>query len=125
MSGGNDLNPAAKHSPFQKRLYLAGTVVMIAALIAAAIIYAMAPAPDSAVSMYGIADPRYQIELQRIGGNAAVLMAQLHQWFDGLWHGTALAYTVAVLGALLAGACFFVGHFFADDEPQDPHKPQG
>lgn len=125
MSGGNDLNPAAKYSPFQKRLYLAGTVVMLAALIAAVIIYAMAPAPDSAVSMYGIADPRYQIELQRIGGNAAVLMAQLHQWFDGLWHGTALAYTVAVLGALLAGACFFVGHFFADDEPQEPHKPQG
>ncbi|MFM0040527.1 hypothetical protein [Paraburkholderia sediminicola] len=118
MSGGNDLNPAANHSPFQKRLYLAGTVVVLVALIAAAIIYATAPAPDSAVSMYGIADPRYQIELQRIGGNAAVLMAQLHQWFDGLWHGTALAYTVAVLGVLLAGACFFIGYFFADDEPQ-------
>ncbi|WP_434111689.1 hypothetical protein [Paraburkholderia caffeinilytica] len=128
MSGGNDLNPAAKHSPFQKRLYLAGAVVALAALIAAAVIYATAPAPDSAVSMYGIVDPRYQIELQRIGGNAAVLMAQLHQWFDGLWHGTALAYTVAVLGVLLAGACFFIGYFFADSEPQEPHephKPQG
>jgi hypothetical protein len=53
--------------------------------------------------------------LQQIGGNAAVLMAQLHQWFDGLWHGTALAYTVAVLGIAIAGACFFIGHFFADD----------
>lgn len=118
MSGGNDLNPAANRSPLQKRLYLAGAAVLLAGLIAAAIIYAMAPAPDSAVSLYSIADPRYQIELQRIGGNAAVVMAQLHQWFDGLWHGTALAYTVAVLGALLAGACFFVGYFFADEEPQ-------
>ncbi|CAE6911105.1 hypothetical protein R69608_03528 [Paraburkholderia nemoris] len=118
MSSGNDLNPAAKHSPLQKRLYLAGVVVLLAGLIAGAIIYAMAPAPDSAVSMYSIADPRYQIELQRIGGNAAVVMAQLHQWFDSLWHGTALAYTVAVLGALLAGACFFIGYFFADEEPQ-------
>ncbi|MFM0729897.1 hypothetical protein PQQ52_05290 [Paraburkholderia sediminicola] len=125
MSGSNDLNPAAKHSPFQKRFYLAGTVVVLATLIAAAIIYATAPAPDSAVSMYAIADPRYQIELQRIGGNAAVLMAQLHQWFDGLWHGSALAYTVAVLGVLLAGACFFIGHFFADDEQREPHEPQG
>ncbi|MEA3128957.1 MAG: hypothetical protein QOF46_752, partial [Paraburkholderia sp.] len=42
--------------------------------------------------------------------------AQLHQWFDGLWHGTALAYTIAVLGALIAGACFFIGYFFADDD---------
>jgi hypothetical protein len=117
MSGGNDLNPAAKRSPLQKRLYLAGAIVLLANLIAAVIIYAMAPAPDSAVSQYGIADPRYQIELQRIGGTAEVLMAQLHQWFDGLWQGTALAYTVAVLGALLAGACFFVGYFFADEEP--------
>jgi hypothetical protein len=118
MSGSNDLNPAAKRSPLQQRLYVAGAVVLVAGLIAAAIIYAMAPPPDSAVSMYSIADPRYQIELQRIGGNAAVVMAQLHQWFDGLWHGTALAYTVAVLGALIAGACFFIGYFFADEEPQ-------
>ncbi len=118
MSGGNDLNPAAKRSPLQKRLYLAGALVLFASLIAAAIIYAMAPAPDSAVSQYGIADPRYQIELQRIGGTAEVLMAQLHQWFDGLWQGTALAYTVAVLGALLAGACFFIGYYFADEESQ-------
>ncbi|MFL9868096.1 hypothetical protein PQR67_28300 [Paraburkholderia fungorum] len=117
MSGGNDLNPAATRSPFQKRLYLAGAVVLLGSLIAAAIIYAMAPPPDSAVSMYSIADPRYQIELQRIGGTAEVVMAQLHEWFGGLWQGTALAYTVAVLGALLAGACFFIGYFFADEEP--------
>lgn len=118
MSGGNNLNPAAKRPPLQKRLYLAGVVVLLASLVAAAIIYATAPVPDSAVSLYSIADPRYQIELQRIGGNAAVLAAQLHQWFDSLWHGTALAYTVAVLGSASAGACFFIGHFFAYDEPQ-------
>ena len=116
MSGSNEMNPAAKRSPLQKRLYVAGTAVLLASLIAAALIYAAAPPPDSAAAMYGIVDPRYQIELQRIGGNAAVLMAQLHQWFDGLWHGTALAYTVAVLGIALAGACFFIGYFFADDE---------
>jgi hypothetical protein len=118
MSGSNEMNRVAKHSPFQKRLYRAGVAVLVAGLIAAAIIYASAAPPDSAVSLYAIADPRYQIELQRIGGNAAVLMAQLHQWFDSLWHGTALAYTVALLGVAIAGACFFIGYFFADDEPQ-------
>lgn len=118
MSGDENLKPAAKRSSLQKRLYLAGTAVLFAGLVAAAIIYANAPAQDSAASMYAIADPRYQIELQRIGGNAAVLAAQIHQWFDGLWHGTALAYTMAVLGIALAGACFFIGYFFAfDDQP--------
>ena len=115
MSGSNDVNPAAKRSPLRKRLYLAGTAVLLAALIAAALIYANTPPPDEAIARYSVVDPRYQIELQQIGGNAAVLMAQLHQWFDGLWHGTALAYTIAVLGVAIAGACFFIGHFFADD----------
>jgi len=115
MSGGNDINPAAQRSPFQKRFYLAGIAVFVAALIAAAIIYATTPPPDSAVALYSMTDPHYQAELQQIGGNAAVLMAQFHQWFDGLWRGTALAYTVAVLGLAVALACFFIGYFFADD----------
>jgi hypothetical protein len=119
MSGGNQSNSVHRHAPLQTRLYLAGIVALIGGLIAAIVIYVITPAPDSAVSQYSIADPRYQIELQRIGGNAAVLMAQLHQWFDSLWHGTRLAYTVAVLGAAIAGLCFFVGYYFAghDDTP--------
>lgn len=116
MNGGNQLDPATQHWPWRKKLYRAGVAVLLAGFIAAAIIYARAARPDSAASMYAIADPRYQIELQRIGGNAAVLMAQFHQWFDGLWHGTALAFTVAVLGIAIAGVCFFIGYFFADEE---------
>jgi hypothetical protein len=115
MSGSNEVKPAAQHSAWQKRFYLAGIAALVAGVILAVIIYASTPPPDNAVSMYSVADPRYQMELQRIGGNAAVLMAQLHQWFDGLWHGTALAYTVAVLGVVAAGICFFIGYFFADD----------
>lgn len=115
MSGSNEVNAAVKRSPLQKRMYLAGTAVLFAALIAAALIYANTPPPDAAIARYAAVDPRYQIELQRIGGNAAVLMAQLHQWFDGLWHGTALAYTVAVLGIAIAGACYLIGSLFADD----------
>ncbi|ASW02847.1 hypothetical protein [Paraburkholderia aromaticivorans] len=118
MNGGKEVNPATQRSPRQKRFYRAGMAALVAGMIAAVIIYATAPPPDSAVSLYSMADPRYQMELQRIGGNAAVLMAQFHQWFDGLWHGTALAYTVAVLGIAVAGACFFIGYFFADEAPQ-------
>jgi hypothetical protein len=115
---GNEINPATRHSPWQKRMYGTGVAALLAGLVAAVIIYACAEPPDTAISRYAVADPRYQIELERIGGNAAVLMAQLHQWFDSLWSGTALAYTVAVLGAAIAGVCFFIGYFFADDEAQ-------
>jgi|GEM_PF-1342532 len=121
MNGNSKDNDSEAHrsnsrSPLQKRLYFTGAAILLAGFIAAALIYASAAPPDSAAAMYGIVDPRYQIELQQIGGNAAVLMAQLHQWFDSLWHGVRLAYTVAVLGIAIAGACFFIGYFFADDE---------
>ncbi|MFT4068426.1 hypothetical protein [Paraburkholderia sp.] len=116
MTGKDNETPPSTHrSPLQKRLYFTGTAILLAGFIAAALIYASAPPPDKAVAMYGMVDPRYQIELQQIGGNAAVLMAQLHQWFDSLWHGVRLAYTVAVLGIAVAGVCFFIGYFFADD----------
>jgi hypothetical protein len=59
MSGSNDVNPAAKRPPLQKRLYLAGTAVLLAALIAAALIYANTPrptrrSPDTAPSIRAI-----------------------------------------------------------------------
>jgi hypothetical protein len=116
MNGNDNEAPSSTHlSPLQKRLYVTGAAVLVVSLIAAVLIYVSVPPPDSAVAMYSMVDPRYQIELQQIGGNAAVLMAQLHQWFDSLWHGSRLAYTVAVLGAAIAAACVFIGYFFADD----------
>ncbi|MEX3810364.1 hypothetical protein AB3X96_08840 [Paraburkholderia sp. BR13439] len=116
MNGNDHDAPSSTHrSPLQKRLYFTGAAILVVSLIAALLIYVSVPPPDNAVAMYSMVDPRYQIELQQIGGNAAVLMAQLHQWFDSLWHGSRLAYTVAVLGAALAAGCFFIGHFFADE----------
>jgi hypothetical protein len=116
MNGNNhEVTPAAQRSPFQKRMYFTGAAVLIVALVAAVLIYVNVPPPNPAVAMYSAVDPRYTIELEQIGGTAAVLMAQFHQWFDGLWHGVALAYTVAVLGVAAAGVCVFIGYFFADD----------
>ena len=36
-------------------------------------------------------------DLRVIGGKANVLSAEFQEWFSGLWHGEALAGTVAVL----------------------------
>jgi len=40
---------------------------------------------------------KYLNDLKAIGGEANVLSAQFQDWFAGLWHGPALARTVAVL----------------------------
>ena len=45
---------------------------------------------------------QYLREMERIGGKANVLASEIRSWFDGLWHGRSLAFTVAVLTLLLA-----------------------
>ncbi len=45
--------------------------------------------------------------LELYGGKANVLATELRQWFESLWHGTRLAYTVACASALLAGVFWF------------------
>jgi hypothetical protein len=109
-----------RRGSLQARLYLASAFFLIAGFVSAVIIYAMAPAPDSAELFYGMANsPQYQQQLEQIGGTGEVVLAEFHQWFDSLWHGKPLAYTVAVLGAAIAAACFLAGHFLFFETPPD------
>ena len=45
---------------------------------------------------------KYLLQLERIGGKAAVLGTEMNRWFAGLWQGRSLAYTIAFLTAALA-----------------------
>ena len=49
-----------------------------------------------------------------------MLAAEFREWFDSLWHGKRLAFTVAVL-TLIAAASFM---FFATPLPPNP-EPSG
>jgi hypothetical protein len=112
MSGNEKPVAPIRRGSLQARLYLASAFIFAAGLITAVIIYATAPGPDSAEQFYGMANsPQYQQQLMRIGGTGEVVLAEIHQWLDSLWHGKPLAYTVAVLCTLVAGACFLAGHF--------------
>ena len=51
---------------------------------------------------------QYLRAMELYGGKANVLAAELRRWFDSLWHGTRLAYTLASATVLLAGA-FWLG----------------
>ena len=45
----------------------------------------------------------YLRNMELYGGQANVLAAQFMTWFQSLWHGRSLAYTVGVLTLLTAG----------------------
>jgi len=51
----------------------------------------------------------YQHNLEVIGGKFAVYLDELNRWFSSLWHGRALAYTIAVIAIAIAVVCIRVG----------------
>ena len=102
------------------RLYLAGAVILLAGLLGAAAIYFTAGEESGDVLGYEIIDGKayaitpsdskmYRHDLERFGGKAAVLADDLNRWFAGLWTGTKLARTVAVLTIVLALGFFRAG----------------
>jgi len=84
-------------------LRMISVTVLIAGLAAAIVIYASAvPPPDNPLGSEPEDSKQYLRQMELYGGKANLLAAEIRQWFDGLWHGRSLAFTVAVLAALLA-----------------------
>jgi hypothetical protein len=81
--------------------------ILIAGLAAAMVLYRAAAPPPENTSDYRLEDSKHYLhQLELYGGKANILAAEFRQWFDGLWRGRSLAYTVACLSILLAFAVF-------------------
>ena len=80
--------------------------ILVVGLALAIFIYVGAgPADDSSAERLEDSK-RYLRQMELYGGTANVLASQIREWFDGLWHGRRLAFTVAGLSAGLAGAAY-------------------
>jgi hypothetical protein len=126
-------DPKGKEGPTraQTGLYVVGYIVLIGGSIAAARAYKVGAAYDARNAF--MSDPiiakQNDQRLEEIGGKSNVFANDFQQWFIGLWHGTHLAYTLAVLTFVVAGLCFFIAYFLPDFPPFDdspleiPKKP--
>lgn len=88
-----------------------GAAIILAvgwSLAGALYLTAPAPAPEDPEIQEMEHSKKYQRELERIGGKAAVLTAQLDDWLAGLWEGRARAATTAVATALTAAGFVLV-----------------
>ena len=105
------------------RHYLIAATILLAGLIGAVVIYLRAgSAPDTLLEFSPETSKKYLRDLEFYGGTANVLAVQFQTWFDGLWHGRSLAYTVAVISVVAS-----LGYvFFAVVLPpyRDPHAPE-
>ena len=89
-------------------------VAILVVGIASAVVIALSVGDDDSDAARELASSRmYQHNLELMGGKFAVLTAEFNDWFASLWHGRALAGTVAVLTVAIAAACFLLAHLMA------------
>jgi hypothetical protein len=55
----------------------------------------------------------YSRDMELYGGTANVLLDELRQWFDSLWHGKSLAFIVACTTILLSCGLFYAANHLA------------
>jgi hypothetical protein len=119
------------NAQLKARLYLACLLVLAAGLCSAALIYVTATEEEADsggnyIVVDGVAHPvapqlskRYVRTLEQFGGKAAVLFDEIDRWFSGLWHGRALAATVACLSTVVAAALFLFAAWLPGERKED------
>ncbi len=101
-----------KQTGLRSRLYLAAAVILLAGLSGASLIY-LAAGDNAGISPL-IDDPgrskKYVHDLEVYGGKMNVFMDQFIRWFEGLWTGRQLAFTVLCIAVVLAAGCCLAAH---------------
>ncbi|HEU5395986.1 MAG TPA: hypothetical protein VFV81_02375 [Verrucomicrobiae bacterium] len=104
-----------------RRLKVGGTVVLVAGIAAAALLYwvrTRSPDPGGDLSMLGFDKPqRRQMEL--LYGKSGALM---HEWLNDLKQPGTQAVLILVITLLIAAILFYFGRLLDFDEPsRGPH----
>ena len=86
-----------------RRLRIVAGAILIVGFATAIGIYVSAPSsPDDMVAYEIEHSKQYRRALEIYGGKANVVAVEITQWFESLWHGTRLAYTVACATVMVA-----------------------
>ena len=106
----------------RRRMYLGSLALLLLGLFAAAVIYVTAEDDSSGMIGYevvnGVAYPvapadskAYQRDLERFGGKANVLAVEFTRWFESLWQGRRLAFSVGFLGIIASLALYLFAKY--------------
>lgn len=109
----------SKIADLRVRLYLASAVILLLGLGSAVVLYWTAGDDADGFVGYEMAGGKvysvspedsklYIHDLEVFGGKSAVLADSFRRWFDGLWHGKSLAFTVGCGTILISFGIFFV-----------------
>ena len=101
------------NAELKRRLRLACLVILVTGLCGGLLIYRLAAdVPDASLgyavvngTVYPVSasdSKQYRREVELFGGKAALVLVNFNRWFAQLWHGKALARTVAWISILLS-----------------------
>jgi hypothetical protein len=97
------------------RARLVAAAILVAGWTASVALYATAtPVEEDDAQIADMEHTKaYERRVEVIGGKAALEGAQLQAWLESLWQGQRLAYTIAVLTAIVA-----LGYWAAERGPR-------
>lgn len=97
------------------RLQLVAVVILAFALGTGTVIYAVTPDDEENLALQEmLMSKRYNREVERFGGKAAVLFNDFSRWLAARWHGKSLGITLIWLGALGSACVFLVARRYKD-----------
>ena len=104
----------------QTRIYFCAALTLLLGLAGSAAIYLTAEETPENASISAFENSKaYRHDLELYGGKVNIMANDFMSWFDGLWHGKTLAFTVAVLALLTAALLFAIGYYLLHDEKPD------
>jgi hypothetical protein len=110
----------------QTSLYLAAAVTLLVGLGSSLAIYltAVDTVEDATISAFENSKA-YRHDLELYGGKVNVLANDLMSWFEGLWHGKTLAFTVAAITLVTAAVLFLIAYYLLHDDMPDDRNDAG
>ena len=99
-----------------RQLRLLSYAILTLGIFSAVFLYVTAsPPPQHPLGYDPFASKKYVRDLELYGGKINILAVEFRQWFDRLWRGQNLAYTIAFLTVLLASLLRFLGSHAASN----------
>ena len=99
------------------RLHLIAAIILLVGLTGSVLIYLSAEKrEDNTLITEFENSKRYRHDLEQTGGKLIVVGSEFMKWFEGLWKGENLAFSLAGLSIFLSFVVFIV----AKTSPPDP-----
>ena len=105
------------------RFYLISVAILVLGLMSATFAYLCAgTAQDNAILDEYEYSKRYKHDLELYGGKANIVATEITNWFNGLWRGKRLAYTIACITVLVSYGFFFAARHAPSETKSIPDK---